>query len=142
MKHFYVILLLLFIAAGCSNNNPQGRVSISGEVSLDGQPLLQENITFTSQPGLSPLVVTGAPIENGKFSLPKENGLIPGQEYLVQFRSVEEVPGTQKETGNPMMPTTVSTRDIIPPKYGTESKETITVEKGKKNALRFELKSK
>ncbi|MDR1963045.1 MAG: hypothetical protein LBQ50_04645, partial [Planctomycetaceae bacterium] len=79
-----------------------------------------------------------SPIKNGKFSLSAEQGLIPGQEYLVQFRSVEVIPNTQTETDDPMKMTAES-RDIIPPKYGNASKETITATKNSPNVYRFDL---
>ncbi|MDR1270985.1 MAG: hypothetical protein LBK82_15830 [Planctomycetaceae bacterium] len=138
MKHLFFILLLLSFAIGCNNNNPQGRVPVRGEVTLNGQPLAQGNVLFSSLPGTTPTVVTGSPIKNGTFSLSAEHGLIPNQEYLVQFSSVEEVPGTRTETDDPMS-TKVKTRNIIPPQYGTESKETVTATKKSPNVYRFEL---
>ncbi|MDR0609475.1 MAG: hypothetical protein LBG58_05150, partial [Planctomycetaceae bacterium] len=98
MKYLILILLLLPIVIGCSNNNPQGRVAVRGEVTLNGQALAQGNVSFSSLPEITPMVATGSPIKNGTFALSAEHGLIPGQEYLVQFQSVEEVPGTRKET--------------------------------------------
>jgi hypothetical protein len=43
-----------------------------------------------------------------------------------------------KSCCNPME-TTVGTRDIIPPKYGDESKETIMATKSYPNKFRFDL---
>jgi hypothetical protein len=51
---------------------------------------------------------------------------------------VEEVSGTRTETGDPME-SKVETRNIIPSKYGTESKETVTATKKSPNVFRFEL---
>jgi hypothetical protein len=84
------------------------------------------------------MVVTGSPIKNGNFALSAEHGLMPDQEYLVQFSSVEEVPATRTET-NDSMNTNVKTRNIIPPQYGIESKETVTATKKTPNVFRFEL---
>ncbi|MDR2761945.1 MAG: hypothetical protein LBB88_05040 [Planctomycetaceae bacterium] len=139
-KLFFLLLLLPSLFIGCNNNNPQGRVPVSGEITLDGKPLVQGNILFSSLPGLSPVVATGSPIKNGTFSLPAEQGLIPDQEYLVQIRSVEEIPGTRKEADN-LMETTVETRDIIPSQYNDESKETVKATKSYPNKFRFDLKS-
>jgi hypothetical protein len=138
MKHLFFILLSLSFIVGCNNNNPQGRVPVHGEVTLNGQPLAQGNVLFSSLPGTTPTVVTGSPIKNGTFSLSAEHGLIPNQEYLVQFSSVEEVSGTRTETDDPMA-AKVQTRNIIPPQYGTESKETVTATKKSPNVYRFEL---
>jgi hypothetical protein len=138
MRNILLLLLLLSILSGCNNNNPQGRVTVRGEVTLNGQPLAQGDVSFTSLPGTTPMVSTGSPIKDGRFSISAEHGLIPDQEYLVQFRSIEEIPGTRKESDDPME-TKVETRNIIPPKYGTESKETVTATKKSPNEFRFEL---
>jgi hypothetical protein len=138
MRYLLFLILLFPIFSGCNNNNPQGRVAVRGEVTLNGKPLSQGNVLFSSLPGTTPMVVTGSPVKNGTFSLSAEHGLIPSQEYLVQFQSVEEIPGTRKETDNPME-TKVETRDIIPPQYGTESKEIVTATKKSPNVFRFEL---
>ncbi|MDR2756151.1 MAG: hypothetical protein LBC20_10635 [Planctomycetaceae bacterium] len=140
MRHLFFMLLLFPILSGCNNNNPQGRVSVRGEVTLNGQPLAQGNVLFSSLPGATPLVTTGAPIKNGTFSLSAEHGLLPDQEYSVQFSSVEEIPGTRTETDDPME-SKVKTRNVIPPKYGTESKETITATKKLPNVFKFDLTS-
>ncbi|MDR2441097.1 MAG: hypothetical protein LBE12_17185 [Planctomycetaceae bacterium] len=138
MRYLLFLLLLLSILSGCSTNNPQGRVPVRGEVTLNGQPLAQGNVLFSSLPGVTPMVATGSAIKNGTFSLSAEHGLIPDQEYLVQFSSVEEVSGTRTETDDPMG-SKVETRNIIPPQYGTESKETVTATKKSPNVFRFEL---
>jgi hypothetical protein len=138
MRYLFFILLSLLFVVGCNNNNPQGRVPVRGEVTLNGKPLAHGNVLFSSLPGVTPVVATGSPINNGTFSLSVEHGLIPDQEYLVQFSSVEEISGTRKETDNPME-TKIETRNIIPPQYGTESKETITATKKSPNIYRFEL---
>ncbi|MDR1270321.1 MAG: hypothetical protein LBK82_12435 [Planctomycetaceae bacterium] len=139
MRYLIFTLLLLPIVIGCnSNNNPQGRVAVRGEVTLDGKLLPFGNITFSSLPGLTPVIATGATIKNGKFSLSTEHGLVPEQEYLVQFRAVEEIPGARK-TNNPRE--RVPTHNLIPQKYGTKSKETVTTTKKSPNVFQFDLTS-
>jgi hypothetical protein len=139
MRYLILTLLLLPIVIGCGSNNPQGRVAVHGEVTLDGKPLEHGNISFTSLQGITPMVATGSPIKNGKFSLPAEKGLIPDQTYLVQFRSVEEVPGTQKKTTDHPRESERQTRNIIPCRYGVESKETVTATKKSPNVFQFDL---
>ncbi|MDR2643944.1 MAG: hypothetical protein LBC74_14275 [Planctomycetaceae bacterium] len=78
MKNLSFTLLLLLIVIGCdSNNNPQRRITVRGEITFDGKPLPFGNITFSSLPGLTPAVATGAVIKDGKFSLSAEHGLVP-----------------------------------------------------------------
>jgi hypothetical protein len=143
MRYLIFTFLLLPIVIGCSNNNPQGRVAVRGEVTFDGKLLEQGNILFSSVAGTTPMVATGSPIKNGKFSLPAEKGLIPNQTYSVQFRSVEEIPGTQKETADKRsgMPMGIQTRSILPRRYGVESKETVTATKKSPNVFQFDLTS-
>jgi hypothetical protein len=144
MRYSIFALLLLTIVIGCNYNNPQGRVAVRGEVTFDGKPLEQGSILFSSVAGTTPMVATGSLITNGKFSLPAEKGLIPDQTYSVRFRSVEEIPGTRKETidsnTDPMMG--IQTRSILPRRYGVESKETVTATKKSPNVFQFELTSK
>jgi hypothetical protein len=142
MRYLIFTLLLLQVVAGCSNNNPQGRVAVHGKVTLDGKPLEQGSILFSSVAGATPMVATGAPIKNGKFSLPAEKGIIPNQTYSVQFRSVEEIPGTRKETINdPTGLLGIQTRNILPRRYGVESKETVIAAPKSPNVFQFELTS-
>jgi hypothetical protein len=161
---FFAILLLLAIiffnnnnqqeqisvydeVTGFGNNNPQGRVPILGEVTFDGKPLEKGEILFESVAGTTPMVATGSPIKNGLFSLPAEHGLIPDQTYSVQFRSIELIPDTQEEsdrqkkTDKRLDMAEIKTRDIIPRKYGVDSKETVTATKKSPNMFQFDLTS-
>jgi hypothetical protein len=141
MRYLILTLLLLPIVIGCGSNNPQGRVAVHGEVTFDGKPLAQGNISFTSLSGMTPMVATGSPIKNGKFALQAEKGLIPDQTYSVQFRSVEIISETRKETIDKRTGTDmeIQTRNILPRKYGIESKETVTATKKSPNVFQFDL---
>ncbi|MDR1052580.1 MAG: hypothetical protein LBL39_00230 [Planctomycetaceae bacterium] len=151
MRRLIFVLLLLPILTGCGGNNPQGRVPVRGEVNLDGKPLEQGDILFSSVEGMTPAVATGSLIKNGKFSLPAEHGLIPDQTYSVQFRSVEVIPATNNETTNKTSDITnpagvvglgATTRNIMPDKYGVDSKEKVTATKKSPNVFQFDLTSK
>jgi hypothetical protein len=151
MKHLFLLLLLLPIISGCNTNNPQGRVAIRGNVTLDGKPLEHGEILFSSQPGLTPAVSTGSSIKNGTFSLPAKQGLIPDQTYTVQFQSIEVISDTLKELKELkepkeiknlheiMNPSKIKTRNLIPPQYGIRSKETVTATKKSPNVFQFDL---
>jgi hypothetical protein len=136
--YFVALTISVTLIIGCGGSNPQGRVPVAGEVTLDGVPLAEGNVELQSLPDISPLIVTGAVIKNGRFSMTAEFGLIPGQQYAVRFSALEEIPGTR----DPMAPERWAVRDIIPPQYGSESKETITATVAKPNKLHFDLKSK
>ncbi|MDR1289608.1 MAG: hypothetical protein LBK06_00255 [Planctomycetaceae bacterium] len=136
MKHLLPIILLVCLA-GCASSNPQGRVPISGEVLLNGQPLKEGNVEFSSVAGSTPMMMTSATIKNGKFETTAADGLIPGQTYTVKFSATEEIAGEFNVAPNGEK--TPLTKDIIPPQWGHESKETITCEKGKENKFDFKL---
>jgi hypothetical protein len=135
MKHLtFIFIAIAACMIGCNDSNPQGRISVTGTVSLNGQPLVQGNVEFVSQPNASPSIITGCDIKDGQFVLPAAHGLIDGQTYTVRFRSIEEVsagPTTGGGAGQPVV------KNLIPPHWASESKETITAEKGKK--LDFKL---
>jgi hypothetical protein len=131
----FIILFMCF--AGCASNNPQGRIPISGTVTLNGQPLKDGNIEFSSVAGSTPMMMTGVKIKDGKFETTAAHGLIPSQTYTVKFFAMEEAAGEFELTPNgdriPKM------KDVIPPKWGSQSKETITCEKGKPARFDFQL---
>jgi hypothetical protein len=142
MRYLFFTILSLLIFSGCNNNNPQGRVAVRGEVIFDGKPLEQGEILFSSVAGTRPTVATGSMIKNGKFSLLAEHGLIPDQTYSVQFRSVEVISDNQNETTNNQPDIAgLKTRNIIPPKYGADSKESVTATKKSPNVFQFDLTS-
>ncbi|MDR1483926.1 MAG: hypothetical protein LBT09_03785 [Planctomycetaceae bacterium] len=136
MKKLIPIVLLICLF-GCTNSNPQGRIPISGEVSLNGQPVKDGDIEFASVAGSTPMMITGAKIKDGKFETNAVNGLIPGQTYIVKIAATEEVAGEFDTTPNgdkvPKM------QNVAPPKWGSESQETITCEKGKPAKFNFKL---
>jgi hypothetical protein len=153
MKHSFLLFLLLLTISGCNTNNPQGRVAIRGEVTLDGKPLEHGEILFLSLSGSTPTVSTGSPIKNGTFSLSAKQGLIPDQTYSVQFQSIEVIRSTPKEPKEIkemkeiknlheiVKPSEIKTRNLIPKKYGIQSKEMVTATKKSPNVFQFDLTS-
>ncbi|MDR2168614.1 MAG: hypothetical protein LBP59_00550 [Planctomycetaceae bacterium] len=138
IRYLFFILLLLAILTGCSNQNPQGRIPVHGDVIFDGKPLESGEILFTSIEGITPKVAAGTQIKNGKYSLPAKQGLIPEQTYIVQFRSIEIITNKQNASSEDRHATNES-RNIIPPKYGVNSKETVTATKKSPNVFNFDL---
>jgi hypothetical protein len=141
MKHLtFIFIAIAACMIGCNNSNPQGRISVTGTVSLNGQPLAQGSVEFVSQPNVSPSIITGCNIKDGQFVLPAAHGLIDGQTYTVRFRSIEVVStGKTTDVGAGQLIATEQpvVKDLIPPRWSSESKETITAEKGK--TLDFKL---
>ncbi len=131
------IALVCGSAIGCG---PQtNRLAVSGQVSLDGSPLDNGSIRFTSL-GES-LLATGALIRDGRYSIPKEKGLTPGI-YRVEISSPDEdaAPVYQRNDRNqPGIPTAV---DRIPAAYNVESEQQVEVVLGERNTFDFDILSK
>ncbi len=130
-------LNLAVVAAGCSNNG--GRVTVSGTVLLDEQPLEAGRVIFASNAVGSAGV--GA-ITNGKFSLDQSasaTGVLPG-DYTVVIQSWIQEPGTVGPDGN-FLP---GNKSRIPVDYMNMEKSGLTakVEAGKANDFTFKLSSK
>lgn len=123
---------LLFVL-GCGGDQRQ---SLTGTVTLDGQPLAEGSITFMPQAGTtSPSA--GANITEGRFSISAEKGLLPGV-FRVEITA-------KRKTGEQVMSDTAGMveqyEQFLPACYNRESQLTATVPQGGK-PLEFALSSK
>ncbi|MDR1478772.1 MAG: hypothetical protein LBJ00_07500 [Planctomycetaceae bacterium] len=80
---------------------------------------------------------SGGLIVDGKYHIPANKGLVPG-EYSVRIVASEEISGTRKLDQDGISET-AEYRDIVPPQYGSETKQKITVEKEKNNKFDFNM---
>jgi hypothetical protein len=95
---------------------------VSGTVTYKGEPLDAGSVTFlyTDQPGPA----GGAVITNGRFDVPADRGLLPGN-YRVQISSPR---GKGERTPEQVAAgASVPAKERIPPSYNTDSKLTIEV---------------
>jgi hypothetical protein len=128
MKHIYILLILLFVGCGHSD----GRIMITGKVTVDGASLDKGAVTFYP---MGSGVSAGASIAGGAYSA----RIIPGR-YVVQITA-------DKETGQmvslfPDKPAEKEYVQYIPTKYNTESTLTIEVEAKGKQDFSFDLELK
>jgi len=84
---------------GCSRSD--GRLAVSGAVSIDGKPIESGSIRF--QPAdLQKATGSGSIVRDGKYSIPAEHGLTPGK-YQVSVQASEKtgrlIPDPQKLKG-------------------------------------------
>jgi len=83
MIRFRWIVSVCALAAfgpGCGGSGDTlPRQAVTGMVTYDGQPLKEGRINFTpSDPNAKDPVFGGAPIKDGKYTIDKEVGLVPG----------------------------------------------------------------
>ena len=84
--------LLLSLIAGVSGcGRGSGRERVSGTVTIDGLPVKTGTITLQPMPGTN-AASAGAPIQDGRFEMPREYGAMPGK-YLARIV-------VQEPTGN------------------------------------------
>jgi len=119
------ILALLVIASGCGDD-PIGRRAVSGTVKFDGAPLQAGNISF--QPTEGQPTYGGATITAGKFSMPRDQGLVNGK-YQVSINS--PVPGTGGKPAPDAMPgdPPALSSELIPPNWNVASDHFIEIKK-------------
>jgi hypothetical protein len=137
---FPLLLAAASLAAlGCSeamDDLPRG--AVAGTVTLDGKPLAEGTISFTpSEPsGATP---GGGAIKDGAFSVPRAEGLVPGNYTVAIYasdRNAEQTkpssPGGRRDKNSP-------TKDLIPPKYNASTELKAEIPKGGKTDLNFPL---
>jgi hypothetical protein len=119
------ILAALAVASGCSED-PIGRRAVSGTVKFDGAPLQEGNISF--QPTEGQPTYGGATITAGKFSMPRDQGLVDGK-YQVSINS--PVPGTGGKLAPDAMPGDPPglSHELIPPNWNVASDQFIEIKK-------------
>jgi hypothetical protein len=128
------LLIPAFAICGCAEANPLGRLPISGEVSLDGQPIDNGSIQFAptdTQGGIA----SGALITNGTYNIAAEQGLTPGI-YTVRISAPEGGVATDDPGGE--TEGLVAT-ERIPAEYNSESKHTVEVKAGDSNTFNFRI---
>jgi len=130
------LALVCAFVAGCTQS-VDGRYPIFGTVNFDGKPMEYGQISFqpVEQGGASS---AAAQIAEGKFAIPANKGLVPG-EYTVVFQ--REEPTGNKATGTNDKGETFEydeTASFIPEDWGFLSTQKVTIE-AKKNTLKFDV---
>lgn len=118
-----VTALLLAVLLGCSPDTG-GRVGVSGKVNYQGQPLESGTIQFISTDGSQ---MAGADISQGSYSIPAEQGLLPG-EMTVRISSPEAgapPPPAGEAAGDPAL--FGPNKERIPAEYNASSTLTTVI---------------
>jgi hypothetical protein len=115
------------LLSGCGGN---GRQKVVGTVTVDAAPLENGTINFRPAPG-SKANSSGAGIRDGRFEVPAEKGLMPG-EYQVTIQGFHK---TGRMVRDPQMG---QIEEIVPMQFNESGARTVTIVQGK-NDLEFTL---
>ncbi|MDC0262132.1 carboxypeptidase-like regulatory domain-containing protein [Planctomycetaceae bacterium] len=133
MIRAWLIAIVSFSLAGCGASDPLQRQQVSGEVSLKGTPIAEGTIEFSP---VGEGTASGAMIEAGKFTIPANKGLPPG-EYIVRISASNsdaeqvEMPGESNKIAE----------ELIPPEYNVESDVKFTVSLEGENIFTLDIES-
>jgi len=109
------VLAVIVFAAGCGT----GKVTVSGKVTLDGEPIENGSILFEPADGNGGS--EGDSITAGAYQVE----LSPG-EKIVRINA-SKVIGEEKMYDTPDSPMKQITKEMVPKRYNSESKEKVTV---------------
>ena len=119
-------------ALGCGNAN--GRYPVSGDVTLQGQPLASGAIVFEAEDGGSR---GGATISDGKYALPANQGLVPGK-YIVRVSAVQSQTSTADAPPGPEAAAQErANKDLVPDEFNAKS--TLKYEAGPDKPAEFNV---
>lgn len=88
IMRWFVLSLFALVVIGCGGEKNVGRQPVTGTVLMDGKPLDKGAINFHPHEGGKHLLGAGAVIENGKYSIPADQGLVAGK-YTVAISAPE-----------------------------------------------------
>ena len=129
-----ILVASLGMCLGCGGN----LATVQGNVTFDGQPVEQGSIVFEPADGVGQ--VAGGTIQNGKYLLASEGGVVPGK-MIVRISAVKAT-GRKVKAGPPAPPGTMvdEVSQFIPAIYNENSTLAIEVAPGKVTQ-HFELRS-
>jgi hypothetical protein len=124
-----VLLLIVTAVAGCSSSV----ATVSGTVSLDGQPLADGTISFLPADGAT--ATAGGPIQKGSYSV-----TMPPGAKLVRISAMEVIGKRVVYEGDPSSPVIDEVRERIPEQYNAKTTLRVQAAPGSQRQP-FELKS-
>lgn len=133
VRHVYCcVALVVGCLIGCGPGD--GRVAVNGSVTLKGEPLDEGVIEFIST-GMK----SGTTIQNGKYDIPRDQGLIAGT-YKVMITSGDGRTPADSPDGLPG-PTgaNIVSKDRIPKEYNINTKLEAKVEGSSPNKFDFAI---
>ena len=130
-----LVFLTLCGLAGCGDGlNRQG---VTGTVTYKGKPVVIGSVIFNPLDA-SAVTTGGAAIKDGKYEILQPQGLAPGR-YRVSFTAMDKTVNGPTVPGDAMPAAKDMPKEVLPPKYGAESKVEAEVKASGKNVLDFNL---
>ncbi len=135
---------LLMVAGGCSGGS--GTV-VKGKVLMDGQPLSQAEVVLAAKDKPGPGSYMGKTDEQGNFEIKSfgQNPIKPGSYRVLVSKLVDKKTGKAppNEEEYEQMRARDALRNIVPPKYSSDSSDLFAEVKPGENVLPpFDLKGK
>lgn len=144
VRELPVIVMLLFLSAGCGKDTGPRRIEVNGKVTYNSKPIMDGEISFVPE-GDQGSPATSAVIKDGSYRISADFGVTAGT-YLVKINAYQPA-ADQKPVLSPggldRPPTPGGFRDqILPEKFNTKSTiEKISVAPGdQKLEKNFDLK--
>jgi hypothetical protein len=125
----------LLLVAGCGGD-PNARQSVSGTIRFKGQPLDQGRIQFV--PAVKGPSEAGATIENGRYTIPHNLGLVAGS-YKVAIFSYDRQGAKVISEEIPGDPVAKQFKERIPAKYNAQTELTAVVTGKGSNTFDYNL---
>jgi hypothetical protein len=134
-------LILALTTIGCSGGRDNlPREPVAGTVTMDGQPLPEAVIQFYPT-GDAKSTGANAQVKAGQFSIPREDGLVPGS-YKVSISHAELEAALYKGKKDDSPRSKKLGPELIPARYNSKSELTAEIKAGGTRDLKYELSSK
>ena len=129
------LLLLLLLSAGCSPS----AVEVTGEITLDGQPVADGMISFVPPSSEKSLKPAWSKINSGRYSISAGRVLKPEIPYRVEILAYHKT-GREVPSAVPGGGLRQEIVQIIPTEFNRKSTLKATVQAGE-NEINFDLKT-
>jgi hypothetical protein len=118
------VLIFAVMLAGCSD--PNGPVTVSGQVTLDGQPIPTGSIRLIPTEGTKG-PVNGATIKDGAYEVVARDGVRPGT-YRVEIRATRPTGAPKPDHARGLEMFGDPIEQYLPARYNEQSDMTLQVE--------------
>lgn len=136
---FALGILLALCLSGCSWDK---RRSISGKITMNGEPLPFASVDFIPLDQTILNTRTGVITKSdGSFSIPKSRGLEPGEYFVSIYATVEFDMRTKEPATSETPPGRILPKVLTPPEYNDKSTQRFTVAARGRNYYTCDVKS-